>query len=198
MGRGSDDIREKDGEKLSFEMMYGADSTNDSLAAALQDFWKAIGVDAVPDPWISIQCWFQRSPRRSTTRHVYLTLDWETPSGDQSAMFHTDSYGAGFNLMKYSNPAYDEANSAASRALDPEERFNLLVEASNIVNDDLPVIIIWYRDEPDRLQRANEELHTWPGGVPLVDPVRFDHRVTCVLIRREGSLLPAFCFTLSF
>ncbi|TXG86468.1 MAG: hypothetical protein E6R14_02995 [Thermomicrobiales bacterium] len=62
-------------------------------------------------------------------------------------MFGTDSYIAGFNFMKYSNPAYDEANTAASSTLDPQERFNLLVEASNIVNDDAPVIINWFRKD---------------------------------------------------
>jgi ABC-type oligopeptide transport system substrate-binding subunit len=62
-------------------------------------------------------------------------------------MFGTNSYGAGFNFMKYSNPAYDEANTAASAALDPQERFDLLVEASNIVNDDAPLIISWFRSD---------------------------------------------------
>jgi ABC-type transport system substrate-binding protein len=62
-------------------------------------------------------------------------------------MFDTKSYGTGFNLMKYSNPAYDEANAAASVSLDPQERFDLLVKASNIVNDDAPLIITWFRSD---------------------------------------------------
>ncbi len=60
-------------------------------------------------------------------------------------MFGTTSYGTGFNFMKYSNAAYDEANAAASVALDPQKRFDLLVQASNVVNDDAPVIINWFR-----------------------------------------------------
>jgi peptide/nickel transport system substrate-binding protein len=144
---GSDGIREKDGNKLSFEIMYGASSSNDQIASAAQDYWKAIGVDAQPT---SVDFDTVLIPAITETfdfQMVMLAFDWASPSGDQSAMFGTDSYGTGFNFMKYSNPAYDEANAAASRALDPQERFDLLVEASNIVNDDAPVIINWFRSE---------------------------------------------------
>ncbi len=45
---GSDGIRAKDGTKLSFEIMYGASSTNDQVASAAQDYWKAVGVEGKP------------------------------------------------------------------------------------------------------------------------------------------------------
>jgi len=144
---GSDGIREKDGVKLSFEIMYGAASTNDQIASAAQDFWKAVGVDAQPT---SVDFDTVLIPAITETfdyQMCMLAFDWASPSGDQSAMFGTDSYGAGFNFMKYSNPAYDEANTAASTSLDPKERFDLLVKASNIVNDDAPIIINWFRKD---------------------------------------------------
>lgn len=142
---GSDGIREKDGTKLSFEIMYGAASTNDQIASAVQDYWKAIGVEGKPS---SVDFDTVLVPALTETfdfQMVMLSFDWASPSGDQSAMFGTDSYGAGFNFMKYSNPAYDETNSAASQALDPQKRFDLLVQASNIVNDDAPIIVTWFR-----------------------------------------------------
>lgn len=141
----SDGIREKDGTKLSFEIMYGAASTNDQLAAAVQDYWKAVGVEGKPT---SVDFDTVLLPAITETfeyQMAMLAFDWASPSGDQSAMFGTSSYGTGFNFMKYSNPAYDEANTAASATLDPQERFDLLVKASNIVNDDAPVIINWFR-----------------------------------------------------
>lgn len=144
---GADGIREKDGVKLSFEIMYGASSTNDQIASAAQDYWKAVGVQAQPT---SVDFDTVLIPALTETfdfQMVMLAFDWASPSGDQSAMFGTASYGAGFNFMKYSNPAYDEANAAASVALDPQTRFELLVEASNIVNDDAPVIINWFRSD---------------------------------------------------
>jgi peptide/nickel transport system substrate-binding protein len=144
---GSGGIREKDGNKLSFEIIYGADSTNDQIASAVQDYWKAIGVEGKPT---SVDFDTVLIPAITETfdfQMVMLAFDWASPSGDQSAMFDTKSYGTGFNLMKYSNPAYDEANAAASVSLDPQERFDLLVKASNIVNDDAPLIITWFRSD---------------------------------------------------
>jgi peptide/nickel transport system substrate-binding protein len=144
---GSDDVREKDGVKLSFEIMYGADSTNDQIASAVQDYWRAVGVEGQP---LSVDFDTVLVPAITETfdfEMCMLSFNWASPSGDQSAMFGTNSYGAGFNFMKYSNPAYDEANTAASAALDPQERFDLLVEASNIVNDDAPLIISWFRSD---------------------------------------------------
>lgn len=144
---GSDGIREKDGVKLSFEIMYGASSTNDQAASAVQDYWRTVGVEAQPT---SVDFDTVLLPAITETYDFQLAMlafDWASPSGDQSAMFGTASYGAGFNFMKYSNPAYDEANTAASATLDPQERFDLLVQASNIVNDDAPVIITWFRGD---------------------------------------------------
>jgi peptide/nickel transport system substrate-binding protein len=144
---GSDDVREKDGVKLSFEIMYGADSTNDQIASAVQDYWRAVGVEGQP---LSVDFDTVLVPAITETfdfEMCMLSFNWASPSGDQSAMFGTNSYGAGFNFMKYSNPAYDEANTAACAALDPQERFDLLVEASNIVNDDAPLIISWFRSD---------------------------------------------------
>ncbi len=144
---GSDGIRAKDGTKLSFDIMYGAASSNDQIASAVQDYWKAVGVEAKPN---SVDFDTVLLPAITETfdyQMAMLAFDWASPSGDQSAMFGTDSYGGGFNFMKYSNPAYDEANAAANVALDPQERFDLLVEASNIVNDDAPVIINWFRSD---------------------------------------------------
>ena len=96
--------------KLSFEIMYGASATNDQIASAAQDYWKAIGVEAQPT---SVDFDTVLLPAITETFDFdmcMLAFDWASPSGDQSAMFGTASYGTGFNFMRYSNPAYDEAN----------------------------------------------------------------------------------------
>ena len=127
--------------------MYGASATNDQAASAVQDYWKAIGVEGKPT---SVDFDTVLIPAITETfeyQMAMLAFDWASPSGDQSAMFGTASYGTGFNFMKYSNPAYDEANTAANKTLDAQERFDFLVTASNIVNDDAPVIITWFRGD---------------------------------------------------
>ncbi len=143
---GSDGIREKDGVKLSFENMYGSASVNDQMAAALQDQWKAVGVDAVPNPVDFDTVLVPALVENFDFQMCMLAFDWASPNGDQSAMFGTEMKGAGFNAMGYSNPEYDALIVEANRELDPVKRRELLVQASNIVNDDLPVIVLWYRD----------------------------------------------------
>ena len=59
-------------------------------------------------------------------------------------MFATESYGGGFNAMKYSNPEYDRVANEANRELDSARRVQLLIEASKIVWADLPVGILWF------------------------------------------------------
>ena len=71
----------------------------------------------------------------------------EAPSGDQSAMFGTASYGGGFNAMKYSNPECDKLNDEANKSLDPAKRRDLLIQATNLVQNDAPVCIFSFRQD---------------------------------------------------
>lgn len=143
---GADGIREKDGVKLSFQITYGSGSaTSDQIVASIQDDWKAIGVDGKPN---SVDFDTVMVPALTETfdfEVILLGFDWASPSGDQSGMFGTASYGGGFNAMKYSNPEYDALNDQANRELDPEKRRELLIQATNIVNDDAPVCVLWFR-----------------------------------------------------
>ena len=74
----------------------------------------------------------------------------------QDAMFGCDQYQVGFNDMKYCNPELDEINDQAKRTFDEEARRELLIQASNIVNDEQPVGILLFSQGhaaySDRLQ----------------------------------------------
>lgn len=143
---GSDGTREKDGTKLSFDIMYGAAAVNDQIASACQDYWKAVGVEGKPSSVDFDTVLIPAITESFDFQTAMLVLDWASPNADQSAMFGTEAYSqGGFNFMKYSNPQYDEVNASAVKEIEPQKRFDLFVEASNIVNDDLPVIIFWYR-----------------------------------------------------
>ncbi len=142
-----DGLREKDGETLTFEIMYGAGSaTTDQIAVALQDYWKAIGVTGNPTPVDFDTVLVPALVENYEFQMVLLGFNWD-PTGDQSAMFATSSYGGGFNAMRYSNPAYDEAAAASGVELDPEARVELLINATNIVNEDLPIGCLWFRKD---------------------------------------------------
>jgi peptide/nickel transport system substrate-binding protein len=142
------DVREKDGVKLSFDVMFASGVAElDSIAAAMQDYWKAVGVDGQPNP---VDFDTVMTPALTETfdfRVIMLGFNWASPSGDQSAMFGTTSYGGGFNAMRYSNPEYDALNDEANRELDPAKRRELLIKASNIVNNDAPICTMFFRND---------------------------------------------------
>ncbi|CAN5802668.1 ABC transporter substrate-binding protein [soil metagenome] len=144
---GSDGIREKDGQKLSFEIMYGTDPTNDQIAAALQHFWSQVGVEGQPTPVDFDTVVYPAFTENFNFQIVLLGFNWASPSGDQSALFGTEFYGTGLNAMKYSNPEFDELTAAANRTANTEERRSLLIQASNIVNEDVPASILLYRQD---------------------------------------------------
>jgi peptide/nickel transport system substrate-binding protein len=62
-------------------------------------------------------------------------------------MFRTDAYEGGFNYMKYSNPEFDRLDDLQRVEFDAEKRRELLIQQSNIVNEDLPVGILVFRDQ---------------------------------------------------
>ncbi len=49
--------------------------------------------------------------------------------------------------MKYSNPEVDKLNKSANETIDPDARREALIEAANLVNEDLPVLVISFRKD---------------------------------------------------
>ena len=101
-----DGVLDKDGESLSFELLYGGGSpVSDQLVAYMQDAWKAVGIAATPR---ALE--FPALIEATTTN-----LDWDVAlygfSWDatfiQDAMFGCAQYQVGFNDMKYCNPDLD-------------------------------------------------------------------------------------------
>jgi peptide/nickel transport system substrate-binding protein len=140
-----DGILEKDGTPFAFAVMYSDDSSQiKELVAAMRDYWHAIGVAATPKPV---------SFRDDLVPALFNTFDFEMvalgftwdATGDQSPMFGSAYKGVGFNAVGYANPDYDRLAAEANRETDPDARRALLIRASNIVNDDLPIGILWFR-----------------------------------------------------
>ncbi len=165
---GDDDIRTNaDGLRLSFELMYNTGSAaTDQQVAYIQDAWSQIGVEMTPN---AVDFSTVLVPTITGTYDydvVLLGFSWDY-SGDQTAMFGTDAYGPGFNFMRYSNPEYDQLAAAANVEQDDTARRALLVQASNIANNDLPVGIINFRQDrfainTERVQNYNANSY---GGV---------------------------------
>jgi len=143
-----DGVLDKDGNKLSFKVMYGSGSaTSDQIVAFVQDSWKSIGVDAQPDPVDFSKVLLPAIEETFDYEMVFLGFTWDV-TGDQSAMFGTNSYGqGGFNFMKYSNPEADKLMTQANVELDEAKRVDDLVEANNLINEDLPIAVLYFRKQ---------------------------------------------------
>jgi peptide/nickel transport system substrate-binding protein len=144
---GSDGIREKDGQKLEFKADFvGSVTSNVQQAAYLQDAWKQVGVALTPNP-IEYGVLIDELTTTFDFQMVFLGFNWDI-TGDQSAMFQCKPRG-GFNAMNYCNPKFDELSSLALHELDYQKYLDYLVENANIINDDLPVIVVSFRKDRD-------------------------------------------------
>jgi peptide/nickel transport system substrate-binding protein len=156
---------DKDGQEMSFELLYASGSAFlDSLVAYLQDAWKAVGIDAQPKA-LEFSALIEATTTNPDWQMAIYGFSWDA-TFIQDAMFGTNQYQTGFNDMKYSNPQLDEIFAQTKREFDPEKRRELLIQASNIVNDDQPVGVMYFDRTIDalnnRVHNANPGAWTTP------------------------------------
>lgn len=136
-----DGILALNGQKFSFNILYGSGGNNDALAAYMQQAWKAIGVDAKPAPSDFGTVVQPAITENFNFQMCMLGFQWDV-TGDQSAMFKT---GGGFNSTGYSNPQVDKLMEASNKELDPAKRRQQLIDINNIVNEELPIGCMVFR-----------------------------------------------------
>lgn len=161
-----DGIVDRDGKPLAFEFLYNTGSpTTEQLVAYIQDAWKAIGVQATPRA-LEFPALVAAISEEHNFEVALLGFSWDA-TFIQDAMFGCDQYEGGFNMVKYCNEKVDELNAKAKREFDQDARRELMIEATNLVNDDLPVAVMHFSKGitgySDRLQ--NFEPNSW--GVDL-------------------------------
>jgi peptide/nickel transport system substrate-binding protein len=135
---GANGIREKDGIQFTFDFTYEQDSaTYAQLIPYMQEAWKAVGLEmnaiAMPFP-------AQQEQINQRAYDVALTGITRNTTGNQGIMYRCDSiYPAGFNEVKYCNPAYDKLDDQQREELDAAKRRDLLIRQSNILAEDIPM-----------------------------------------------------------
>jgi peptide/nickel transport system substrate-binding protein len=161
-----DGVVDKDGESLSFEMLYPSGSSEwDQLLAYVQDAWREIGVAATPRA-LEFPALIEATTTNPTFEIAFYRFSWDA-TFIQDAMFGCNQYQVGFNDMKYCNPKEDELNAEAKGTFDEASRRNLLIQAENIVNDEQPIAVLLFEQGhaaySDKLQ--NYKPNTW--GIDL-------------------------------
>lgn len=130
-----DGIRDKDGERLSFEFFYSEGSALlEQLIPYIQQAWREVGVEMIPvaQPFPVLV----DNQENGTFEATLIGFSWD-PSGNQGIMYRCDAVPmAGVNDMHYCNERYDELDALQLRELDPAKRIDLLIEQTNIVNDE--------------------------------------------------------------
>ena len=164
-----DGIVDKDGQPFAFEFIYPSGTpTTDQMVAYLQDAWKAIGVDATPRA-LEFSALVEVITGNHDFEVAMLGFSWDA-SFIQDAMFGCDQYEGGFNMVKYCNEEVDALNFQAKRTFDEEARRELIIEATNLVNEDLPVAVMHFRKAiagySERLQ--NYQPSSWGVDITYV------------------------------
>ncbi len=130
-----DGILDKDGKKFSFECEYPSGLAQyEQQLPYMQQAWKEIGIEMIPVsvPFTTLVEHVTSSNYQMATIGFILGVD-----PDQSWIFGTSAFPpAGFNLMHYSNPRYDALTPLQNGELDLAKRVEIIVEQTNIVNDD--------------------------------------------------------------
>lgn len=141
-----DGVREKDGVKFSFEAIYSEGvATYAQQIPYMQQAWREVGIEMIPTavPFTSLLDQTDQGSYQMAVQGFNWSVD-----GSQIPMFGCDYFPpAGFNSMRYCNPAYDELENKARVELDAAARIDLLIEASNIVNDEAVIGINVFRKE---------------------------------------------------
>jgi peptide/nickel transport system substrate-binding protein len=159
-----DGVVDKDGEEMSFTMYTNAgNNVREQYLVVMQEYWRAIGVEMTPQ-LEDFGALVDRITETFDFEVVLLGFGWSaTP--DQSAMWHTDSYGGGFNFVKYSNEEVDALLEEANAESDQETRIELYTEMQNILMEELPIAILDFQQLPTGV---NNRVHNvYPSDISL-------------------------------
>jgi len=157
---------DKGGQELRFELLTttGGGATSEQLLSEFQQRWREIGIEMTPRlvEWPAMQ---EITQTTHDFQAIFQGFSW-TPDGSQSFFFRCDAYDGGFNQLRYCNPEWDRLDDLQLRELDREARRELLIQQSQIVWRDLPILI--YRFGVERPAFSDRLRNFFPssnGGV---------------------------------
>lgn len=148
---------------------FNADAGHEPVVQIMIDNLKAVGIEAVADPFPTETYFTQLSEGACVICRSGWFADYPTYDNFMYDLFHSDAIG-GNNHGEYSNPEFDRLVDEAKATVDKDEQAELFNQAEDIlVNQDIGVIpILWYRgdytydqDKIDNFIQTNGGLILW-------------------------------------
>jgi len=152
---GAGGVREKNGERLSFELIVDkGNTTRESVAQIAQQQWKAIGVEAR----INVME-FNASLDRFNKGNYDAIVEWyiTPPDPDVSAWYST---GGTSNQWKFSNPQVDDLLAQARTETDLNKRGALYKQFLGIIAEEVPITYLYY---PQEIRGLSSRLQGMPA-----------------------------------
>ncbi len=138
---GSDGFRYKDGEKFTISFLATTPNpVNDALIPVAVENYKELGIDFVAE-----QLEFGAVSERFSSgdyEMLFIAVGLSTADPDPFGLFHTDG---GSNNYNYSNPKVDELIEKGQKEIDQAKRKEIYNEVYSILNEELPVILMYQR-----------------------------------------------------
>lgn len=154
---GAGGIREKDGRKLSFDMVTNADNTlRVKNLQIMQEQWKKIGVDAQIRTMANLG---QLSNNLTAERNFGIMFIGFSlnPDPDQSGLWHSRTTAVGGNNGGiYKNAQVDKLLDDAVAEVDQAKRKQMYAQLQNLLADELPSCII---SNPHGIYAVNKRVH---------------------------------------
>jgi peptide/nickel transport system substrate-binding protein len=134
----------EDGTPFSFEIHSNAgNQEREQAMLAMQQYWAELGVEAKPTA-IEWNALLAELTETYEFQMIVVGFNWDTDP-DQKTMWHTNSYGSGFNMNKYSNPELDKILDDALLTVDQEKRKEYYYQMQHILAQDVPAPILYFR-----------------------------------------------------
>lgn len=165
---GGDGIREKDGKKLSFKVIYiNGSRASESACIQMQSYLSSIGVQ------LKLQALDKGALIDSLYPHKFesVVFNWAEPfDPDIYTEWNSTQVEEGMNFMSYSNPEVDVLLEKARESMDRETRKKLYHEIQKKIVEDAPYVWLWNQDSAMGVnQRVKGLSKPSPAGL-LVDP----------------------------
>lgn len=154
---GSDGVREKDGQRLSFSVLYDpSNPTRARTALIAQQQWAEVGIETS----------FETSEYRAIVERIRLSPpDYEVnpnyliapPDPDGIANYYLSDSLA--NSWQYMNPEIDTLFNQGAAASDQAERAEIYKQIQEIIHEDQPNVFTVY---PDEIQALSATVENFP------------------------------------